>query len=365
MTCAGGCGCGGSCGCTDSPSPRFGDGDARMRDLLKGAHPPAAPVEYRPRFLWIPEPSEAVLLFPDPVGAIPAGPNGAIIAYENIRQQKMSLTPGTGNDDPLAGFRSGPRRQQPRVPVFGAPKSSCGFGATSTRSKIRMQPAMLDFGGYLNDYLLFWARAALDYYLETGDLSYYTAADNLGRHVLAQILQWAGHIAHEMGHVYCGSDHCCRSGLFQEHARGRLMCGVRAKMGLYVDSVDLSPSDDACSISDNLASYDDDLTPAEFAAAPDCCDTATATPNADGTYTCYSHSQQLYRINEGKPFIHGAWDADFFFCREPCAGVVVNPWDVADCDLVVDIGSRVKLYEAFGANGLVRQLQTWHSCGVP
>jgi hypothetical protein len=253
----------------------------------------------------------------------------------------------------------------------GAPKSDCGFGANvpgSTRDRIRMQPAMLDFGGWLNDYLLFWARVALDYYYETGDIAYFMAADSLGRHVLAQILQWAGHITHEMGHVYCGGDHCCASGLFQEHARGRLLCGARAKLGLYVDSVDLSPSDtgtnaniignDGCNISDNLATYTDANSAGEYTGQA-CCSL-----RSDGS--CISHAQQLCRIGDGvSPFIHAGSYDEWFFCRSRCTAGTQSTWDATICSQVQVTGATLDIEVRMDGFGITVFTDRWNSCGVP
>lgn len=237
----------------------------------------------------------------------------------------------------------------------GTPWTGCSFGASvpGEADRIRMQPSWLDFCGWLNDYLLYWARVALDYYYETGDLAYFEAAESLARHVLAQILHWAGHIAHEMGHVYCGGGHCCTSGLFQEHARGRFLCAVRAKLGLYLDSVDLSPSSDACNVSDNLAGYSD------TAQSAPCC--GTVTTDSAGNSTCSSHAQQLCRIGDGVNFLQAASYEDWFFCRTQCTGAPQSAWDATNC-AAVEI-TRTLAEIVVGPDGKLLKQAEWYTCG--
>jgi hypothetical protein len=208
----------------------------------------------------------------------------------------------------------------------GAPKTGCEFGAKGGANHIRMQPSHLYWGGILNDYLMYWARVAYDYWLETGDASYRSAAQSLALHTLTQILYWAGHLCHEFGHVYCGGNHCVSNGLFMESARQNMVCKVRALLGLYAESVDLSPSTsgkDACWLSGEIANYTDSYGTSWLGAAlaDAFCGAANVSVDATtGEVTCTASAEQRCRIGDGTSFTHGtAYDvATTSFCRTPC-----------------------------------------------
>jgi hypothetical protein len=254
----------------------------------------------------------------------------------------------------------------------GAPKSDCGFGAAvpTSRDRVWAQAHMLHFYGYISDYVLWLASIAHDYWIETGDVAYYRAARALGRHVLGQILYHAGHMAHEMGHVFCGGNHCSNNNCFMNHARYRFVCAVRGKLGLYHDSLDFSADagagydNDACFAKDNVACstnteefLDFDSSFCAQAGADTSWDAGgfwTATCGSAQVLACQLQSNPIAGVLHSTGFTLGE-PASSQFCMSQCTGTAQTGWE-AQCG-AVEVVSRLTRTLPDGEE------MTWRVCG--
>jgi len=100
-----------------------------------------------------------------------------------------------------------------------------GFG-------IRLHASMLAYQGFIPDFLMWWARCAMDYANEEGSLPHLEAASELARFVLYRISIWSRDLIHELGHCYLGAGHCDPHLCCFDIAAERWHCKVIAKLGL-------------------------------------------------------------------------------------------------------------------------------------
>ncbi len=196
------------------------------------------------------------------------------------------------------------------------PNTGCSFGAyvadtvASRSNQIVMHPSWLHYDGTLCDYLMFYARLALDYYDDSGESAYYDKAVRLARHVLLRILRWSRHIIHESGHIYCGSSHCSTNGCYMDHAAYRFRCAVRGRLGLYDDGRDLrpryriqslqTPRGSSCTLIQNDACIVED---------------DRSCGGSDG-----GSMNRICRLGDGSQAAQGVDGSAYFFCSTACAG---------------------------------------------
>lgn len=252
----------------------------------------------------------------------------------------------------------------------GAPKSNCGFGASTgeDRDCVRMQAHMLQFYGHVSDHVLWQAHVAYDYYLHTGEAAYLDAARALGRHVLNQILSHAGHMAHEMGHIFCGGNHCTNNNCFMNHARYRFECAVRGRLGLYHDTLDFSADNDACFVLDDVGCSSNSVGRAD----PKFWQCATADTDGEivwdaalGAFveaTCESSQKLSCRLGDWSPlpggiptFVLGEATGSQF-CMSTCGFQVQTGWEGHCPDVGVVARTHVTL-----DNG---EEMTWRTCDL-
>lgn len=252
----------------------------------------------------------------------------------------------------------------------GAPKSDCGFGASvgDDRASVRMQAHMLQFYGHVADHVMWQAHVAYDYYLYTGDVAFLDAARALGRHVLNQILSHAGHMAHEMGHVFCGGNHCTNNNCFMNHARYRFECAVRGRLGLYHDSLDFSADRDACFVLDDVGCSSNTVGPnhPNFLA----CATAETGGQVEwdamlGAFvgaTCNSSQKLACRLGDWTPepggiptFVLGE-ATGYNFCMSTCGFQTQTGWAGRCPDVGVVARARVTLDTG--------EEMTWRTCDL-
>lgn len=100
-----------------------------------------------------------------------------------------------------------------------------GFG-------IRVHASLLAYQGFIADFLMWWARCAMDYANEKGSLPHLKAASELARFVLFRISTWSKTFIHELGHCYLGGGHCDPHRCCFDIAAERWHCKVIAKLGL-------------------------------------------------------------------------------------------------------------------------------------
>lgn len=112
-----------------------------------------------------------------------------------------------------------------RYPLFGEPSwlwteastgsrtqgvsTSALASATMSAFAVNIPATRLAFDGFIADWLMYWARAALQFALEAGSWSHLSAAWGLARGVLARMTALGNTVIHELGHLYMGVDgHC-------------------------------------------------------------------------------------------------------------------------------------------------------------
>ncbi|MCK6523130.1 hypothetical protein L6R49_17045, partial [Myxococcota bacterium] len=219
----------------------------------------------------------------------------------------------------IKGMRSLPRGvKNPEVLPDGASDGSverCGSLAYASASswQVNFHAVTVAWWGMVADFLLFYARMALDYVRDgRGGQEYIDdVAVPLARQVLTMLSDTGWLLIHEIGHIYMGkgTGHCNTECCFETASR-RWQCKVRGALGLY-----------------NSGVYLDHMSPGWLSSLQKACSTDDRAAMGhescewqidEGTYTCFRSSTCYVGPFVGTPNSYGQ------YCGNPsCAG----PWD--------------------------------------
>jgi len=234
----------------------------------------------------------------------------------------------------------------------GLPDPYCQGGGhvTGTYDRVIFHPSWLWYDGALVDFLLYWARVALDYADHVGGSPLHEdAAFRIGRFVLRRFVRWGTHVIHEVGHVFCGGSHCDRNSCYMDHMYERFECAARARLGLYVSPLELRAGAEICHAENN-----------HRCSNVTNCDFCGAETSVDGACDCTSYQNLLCRIDTGgAPFALGTSYSDWFFCMTPCRRARMP---LADSFTGLDCYRVSSSTWTESDPGRTPTTQEWHSC---
>lgn len=113
-----------------------------------------------------------------------------------------------------------------------SPDDSCNSAAAGGDFNVKLLATRIAFRGFVADYLMYWARVALDYGLEKGSWTHLEQASLIARFVLGTALYQAHTLVHELAHVFNDTGGHCNAGCCMYVAADALACAVRADLGI-------------------------------------------------------------------------------------------------------------------------------------